>query len=96
MNRQQYLLNKLAEEATEVAQQALKAAQFGLDEAEPEQRKSNAERCHDEIDDMLGVIEMLNEEFGFNFQSQMDRRWAKKDKVNKYAAYSAELGLLKE
>lgn len=96
MNRQQYLLNKLAEEATEVAQQALKAAQFGLDEAEPEQRKSNAERCHDEIDDMLGVIEMLNEEFGFNFQSQMDRRMMKKQKVNKYAAYSAELGLLKE
>lgn len=45
---------------------------------------------------MLGVIEMLNDEFGFNFQSQMDRRWTKKDKVNKYAAYSAELGLLKE
>lgn len=96
MNRQQYLLSKLAEEAAEVAQIALKTAQFGLDEAQPEQRKTNAERCHDEIDDMLAIIEMLNDEFGFNFQSQMDRRWTKKDKVNKYAAYSAELGLLKE
>ena len=46
MDRLQLLLSKLAEEGTEVAQIALKTAQFGLHESREGQYPTNAERCH--------------------------------------------------
>lgn len=46
MTRLQLLLSKLAEEGAEVAQIALKTAQFGIEETCPSQPFTNAERAH--------------------------------------------------
>lgn len=92
MNRQQLLLAKLAEECSEVAQIALKTQQFGLDEKRPGQPYANRERIHQEINDMLAVIEMLNKEFNFDFKPSRLKILNKKKKINKYADYSVRLG----
>lgn len=52
MNARQYILMKIAEEATEVAQRALKAQQFGLDQTEPGKTQNNAERLEGELLDL--------------------------------------------
>lgn len=95
MDRLQLLLNKLAEEGTEVAQIALKTAQFGLHESREGQYPTNAERCHAEIDDLMAAVEMLNEEYGFGYEPSRERIDAKKAKVNKFAAYSESLGMVR-
>jgi len=94
MNRQQLLLTKLTEECNEVAQIALKTQQFGFDEIRREQPYTNAERTHQELDDLNAIIEMLNEEYNFNYKPNRTRIAVKKDKVNRYAAYSVKLGTL--
>lgn len=92
MNRLQLLLTKLAEEGSEIAQIALKTQQFGLHEVCPGQPFTNAERVHQEIDDLWAAVEMLNEEYGLGYSPNRERIETKKIKVNKYAAYSTELG----
>lgn len=94
MDRLQLLLGKLAEEACEIGQIALKTQHFGMDEKCPGQPYTNAERCHQEINDLLAIIEMLNDEYSFKFNPSRLQILAKKKKVNKYAEYSAELGQL--
>ncbi|MCU7877259.1 MAG: hypothetical protein KZQ84_10750 [Candidatus Thiodiazotropha sp. (ex Lucinoma borealis)] len=91
MNLQQHLLGKLAEEGTKVGQIALKTQQFGFDECCPNQPYSNTERTHQEIDDMMAIVEMLND-IGFGYSPS--RAWieAKKEKVVKYLQYSVGLG----
>lgn len=92
MNRLQYLLTKLAEEANEVGQIALKTQQFGVDEKMPGQDFTNAERTHQELNDLFAIVDMLNEEFNFGFNIDGAHIHNKKKKVNKYAAYSVKLG----
>lgn len=96
MTRLQLLLAKLSEEGSEIAQIALKTQQFGLSEVCPGQPLSNAERTHQEIDDLMAAVEMLNEEYGFGYAPNRERIEAKKAKVNKFAAYSARLGLVNQ
>jgi len=96
MNRLQLLLNKLAEEGAEVAKIAIKTTQFGLHEICNGQPYTNAERAHQELDDLWAQVEMLNEEFGFGYTPNRERIEAKKNKVNQYAAYSERLGMVKQ
>ena len=67
MDRLQHLLVKLAEERVEIAQIALKTAQFGPDGIIPGTNITNFQKCHQELDDLLGVVEMLNDEFNFGY-----------------------------
>ena len=96
MNKLQHLLVKLAEEGSEIAQIALKTSQFGPDERMPGQPHSNFDRCHQELDDLKAIIEMLNENenYNFNYSPSRDRIEAKKTKVEKYRDYSIHLGLV--
>lgn len=96
MNRLQYLLNKLSEEAGEIVQISQKTQQFGLHEVynDGKNQLSNRERCLDEIHDLLGVVHMLNEEFDFGFVIDPQRLVEKKAKTNKYYQYSKELGMV--
>jgi hypothetical protein len=94
MNRLQLLLCKLAEESAEVTQITLKTQQFGLHESREGQYPTNAERMHQELDDIQASIEMLNEEFGFCYVPNRERIEAKKLKVNKYADYAETLGMV--
>lgn len=94
MNQLQHLLIKLAEEGAEVAQIALKTSQFGPDEIMPGQPLSNFQRCHQELDDLMAMVEMLNDKYGFGYTPNRERMDAKKVKVQKYLGYSIHLGLV--
>lgn len=96
MNRQQYLLCKLAEEASEVAQIALKTQQFGFNERHPQLREDNAARIRAELTDLLAIVDMLNTEFDFSFEPYQEAILEKIYKVNKYYQYSVQLGEVKE
>jgi len=98
MNRLQYLLNKLSEEASEIVQISQKTAQFGLNEVYDDGKNnlSNRERCHAEIDDLLGIISLLNDEFDFCYEPDREKIEQKKDKTNRYYKYSKELGMVSD
>lgn len=106
MNLTQYLLVKLAEEAGEVAKEALKASQFGLDSTH--KGNFNARYLLDELMDLAGVVTMLDQHaktgdflsggalWPFSPRSngtgfQVSGKWYK---VCYYAIRSARLGLL--
>jgi len=93
MNRLQLLLTKLAEECSEVAQRALKAQQFGLEEIQAGTSVNNADRLNEELGDVTAIVEMLNDEFDLDFEPDPILIKVKKDKVNEYAKYTAKLGL---
>ena len=90
MNREQYLLGKLAEEGSEVAQMALKTQQFGLDEVYIDE--SNRQRLHGELNDLLTIVYLLNEEFNFQFSLSNSYAETKIKKIDKYYQYSIQLG----
>lgn len=96
MNRLQYLLIKLAEEASEVSQIALKTSQFGTDETCPGLLENNKQRVHSELNDLLGIVVMLNSEFDFGFDFDPVKADLKQLNVNKYYEYSKELGMIHE
>lgn len=84
MNHTQYLLVKLAEEASEVAKAALKAAQFGLGAVNPVTDKTSFESLSDELNDLHAIIKMLNIETNMNYF--VDTK-AVKDKIEKVEYY---------
>jgi len=94
MNQLQHYLTKLAEEGAEVAQIALKTQQFGPAEVMPGQPLNNFERCHQELDDLMAMVEELNEQFGFGYVPNRERIEAKKVKVRKYLCLSVALGMV--
>lgn len=101
MTLKQYLLIKIAEEAAEVAQIALKTAHFGLSETQPGRAETNAERMYGELNDLLAMVHWLGEvsdgEFWFDIGSPDHVAiLTKLAKVEHYLAYSRSLGLVEE
>lgn len=96
MRRLEYLMGVLGEEGSEISQMTSKNNRFGIHEIFPGQPLTNAERLHLEIDDLQAVVEMLNDEFNLGYEPSRERIEAKKAKVNKFYAYSQELGLIDE
>ena len=95
MNNAQYLLAKLAEEAVEIAQMAIKCQHFGLTETQPGNPESNVDRLKGELNDLLGVVSMLNREVdSFNFSPDVAAIGMKVAKVNHFREYSRSLGLV--
>lgn len=95
MTRQQHALLKLAEEASEVAERALKAMQFGLDEVEPGQPLSNRERLEYEIRDVMSVTVLLvrlKMVATVEFSSMEEHVRAKLEKIERYYQLSQSLG----
>lgn len=90
MSRLDRLLSKLSEEAIEVAKEALKAQQFGLNNATHE-FTSNRQRLVNELDDFNAIVEMLNEEFGLEYEPDPTAIQLKKEKVNSYISISEAL-----
>jgi NTP pyrophosphatase (non-canonical NTP hydrolase) len=64
MTRLQWLLTKVAEEAGELAKEALKAQQFGLDSKKVTRdgEFTNLESMQLEFNDLLGTLRLLNVE----------------------------------
>ena len=63
MNYKQFLYMKLAEEASEVAQAALKCSIFGEEGKDPRQENSNTnlEHLNCEINDLYAILSLINE-----------------------------------
>ena len=107
MNKQQFLLLKLAEECAEVAQRASKQIQFGRDESQkdhaptgaPVESKSNSERLKEELLDLLSIWSMLedvNEISKWTIEEAVESHDKKKIKLQKYLDLSYSLGQLPE
>jgi hypothetical protein len=98
MDSEQYLLGKLAEECSELAQRALKAQQFGLDEVQEGQSKSNRERLLEEYLDVIIIMAFLEKRCGVQATASSELSeanfQAKLEKVAKYAALAQRLGKL--
>lgn len=94
MNKTQYLLVKIAEEAAEVGQMALKTAHFGVHEKEHISGLSNVERLRRELTDLIAVVEMLQDNTNFNFVVPTEEKLAKRNKVEHYLKYSQSQGLV--
>ena len=93
MNKKQYYLTKLAEEAAELAQIALKCAQFGLEEVHPHTLEANYEALQKEWNDVVacGVLIELTQPL---FTTEVDEEVieAKFEKVEKYRLISKANG----
>lgn len=93
MTHLEHLLFLIAEECAEVAQRASKAARFGIDEVQPGQPLSNEQRIWQEMNDLVGVMELLMAHRGCGGFSRAEAD-AKKAKVEAFLKYSAECGTL--
>jgi len=92
MTYEQFLLCKLAEECTEIAQDALKTQQFGFDSFHPETKMTNTEYLANELNDLFAILEMLSDSGYFSFEPDKNAIEAKKQKVLHYLEVSKELG----
>ena len=96
MDKLEHLLVCLNEEGTEIAQSTDKALRFGLDDRYPKTKDTTCRQdIEREINDLLGVIELLQEE-GVPFPRLFNREdiEAKKAKVLKYMSYARARGTL--
>lgn len=60
MNYNEYLLSKIAEEASEIAQIAIKTQVFGFNSVDPrENGENNLEKLEKELLDLLAVVQLL-------------------------------------
>lgn len=92
MNLLQFYLLKISEEAGEIAKDAQKAMQFGLNNRYKYSDPSNKQSLHNEINDLLAVIEELNETFDFGFTPDRDHIKRKKAKIKVFLGKSIALG----
>lgn len=92
MNRLEHLLFIVAEECAEVTQCASKCARFGVDGWELGQ-PTNQQRLWKELNDLFAVVDMLGTECGVG-GFDVAAMQAKKEKVEKFLLYSAEIGTL--
>lgn len=92
MSHEQFLLIKLAEEASEIAQIALKTAQFGMLEKHPEKMLNNKERIHLELNDLNAIVDELNSWANFEYKPNYQAKINKIEKLNTFLGYSIQLG----
>jgi NTP pyrophosphatase (non-canonical NTP hydrolase) len=83
------------EECCELAQDTAKAKRFGIHE-QRDLPTSNHDRMQKEFNDVLAMIEMLNDEPGFNLIKDPELIRHKRAKVEKYLLYSQSCGTLSE
>lgn len=97
MNKNEYLLSKLAEECNEVAQQCHKSQCFGLEEIQEDQTLTNSQRISNEYADLVSVFMMCLDEKIIPPDPEFHLKVAaKKEKVLKYMEYSKEKRCLDE
>lgn len=87
MNREEYLLDCLSEECSELAQVASKSIRFGLDNKVPnsEEEKTNTDDLITEYLQIIAVIEMLQENGSIpkiDYRKADKIKTRKKEKVN--------------
>jgi hypothetical protein len=96
MTRKEHLLTIAAEEACELGQRITKALRFSLEEIQPGQELTNAERIMEEYHDLFAMFQMLHREGFIDGTINGDRCMKKISQVEKYLEYSKHLGTLVE
>jgi len=89
MNKQQYYLMKLAEEAAELAQVALKCAAFGMDEVHPVTLEKNYDALIKEWNDVNAcaiLVENMDDRFDYDTDAELLEM--KFHKIEKYRKIS--------
>lgn len=98
MNKENYLLVCLMEEAAEIGQAAAKGIRFGLDDYHPDrEHHKNHDELLEEYYQTVAIIEMLQEESILKKLSLEEIecvKQRKKKKVIEYMTYSKEKGQL--
>ena len=96
MDREQFLLVKLAEECNEVAQMAIKSMQFGLDNVKPDQPYTNRERLNQEFNDLITIMQLLSQE-NYLEHEPPSPEWIeeKLGRIEKFYNISKEMGKIK-
>jgi len=86
LNKREYLLITLMEEASEVIKVASKMLRFGDDNFHPTSGEgTNREKLQDELNDVFGVVALLQDENIIDEKTlQGSKIYAKKAKVLKY------------
>ena len=84
----------MVEECLEVAQRATKAMCFGAEEVQPGQEQNNVERLNGEWNDLLATAELLAEEADIELFRDVSLIVRKREKIEKFMAYSRECGAL--
>ena len=98
MNKIEYLLVCLSEETSEIGKEACKANRFGPFDEEPgsDPPITNSEKIVNEVNDLLGIMQMLSEEGVIPPDWKSDHKIEHKIKrTKKYMAMSQKLGRLK-
>ena len=99
MTRQEHLLACLTEECAEVIKEVCKIQRFGPNDHHPdiEDSKLNVQRLKDEIVDLIGVVDMLQDEkfIDMDILGLEEQIEAKKARVEKYILYAKEKGTVK-
>ena len=94
MNKKQYYLIKLAEEAAELSQIAIKCAQFGEYEVHPHTLERNIDGLQKEYNDVVACVLMVEELLqDFTTDVYDDTLEAKFEKMEKYRAISKANGM---
>lgn len=97
MTIKQYYLVKLAEECAEVAQRAMKSAQFGGEQIQTGQELTNCQRLSNELNDLLTVMSELQDRNEVITESHEDWMYyyrEKSVKIKQYLTFSQSLGMV--
>lgn len=94
MTRIEHLLTILAEECNEVAQRTSKALRFGLSEIQPGQPYTNQDRIWQELTDLYAVVSMITVALDAQYVTNPYDIKAKIERIEKFLAYSKQLGTL--
>ena len=94
MNREQYLLTKLAEECNETAQRASKAIVFGMNDIQEGQYKSNNTRLVEEFSHIVAYMELLIDENSVKMDMDFMKKHVdkKKQELKDWYEYSVNRG----
>lgn len=84
MNRNEYIVLVMGEEASEVAQMASKLLRFGMHDVFAGKHAKNTELAHKELDDLTAMVEMMNDELGFGYVPNRINIDAKKARFNHF------------
>jgi hypothetical protein len=93
VSRDEYLLTLLLEECAEIQQAASKALRFGMDDNYKD-NPTNREKLHQEIQDVLAVIDLLTEAEVFATNPSIRdpvRQTVKRARIEHYMRYSQEM-----
>ena len=93
MTELEHIFACLSEECGEVIQEVSKIHRFGVNDNHPKVGIPNEERLSNEMNDLMGVVEMLKER-GIKIELSATKMLEKKAKVEKYMEYARGKGTL--